>query len=80
MTSIASLTNSIDNHGENVAAMFEAMLNAKDRELGEIEAEQAKANAEFEARKHRNRAEKEKIAGWGAQTADDIRCLLDGKA
>lgn len=80
MTSIASLTQSIDTHGENVASMFEAMLNAKDRELGEIEAEQAKANAEFEARKQRNRAEKDKIAGWGSQITDDIRCLLDGKA
>ena len=79
MTSIASLTQSIDNHGENVAAMFDAMLNAKDRELGEIEAEQAAVNAAFEARKQRNRAEKEKIASWGSQAADDIRGLLEGK-
>lgn len=80
MTSIASLTQSIDTLGENSAAMFEAMLNAKDRELGEIEAEQAKANAEFDARKARNRAEKEKIAEWGKAQADDIRAILDGGA
>lgn len=80
MTSIASLTQSVDNHGENMSAMFEAMLNAKDREHGEIEAEQSRVNAEFEARKQRNRSEKEKIAGWATQCADDIRALLEGGA
>ena len=78
MTSIASLTQTIDTLADNSASMFEAMLNAKDRELGEIEAEQAKANAEFDARKARNRAEKEKIAEWGKAQADDIRAILDG--
>lgn len=80
MTSIASLTQSFDSHGENVASAFQAMLDAKDREHGEIEAEQSKANAEFEARKQRNRVEKDKIAQWGATLADDIRVLLEGKS
>lgn len=79
MTSIASLTQSVDNHGENMGAMFEAMLNAKDREHGEIEAEQARLNAEYDARKQRNRDEKAKIAGWASQCADDIRSLLEGE-
>lgn len=78
MTSIASLAQSIDTLAENSAAMFTAMLDAKDREHGEIEAEQAKANAEFEARKARNRAEKEKIGEWGRVQADDIRAILEG--
>mgnify|MGYP001428854534 CR=1 FL=1 len=78
MTSIASLTQSIDTLAENSTAMFTAMLDAKDREHGEIEAEQAKANAEFEARKARNRAEKEKIGEWGRVQADDIRAILEG--
>lgn len=80
MTSIASLTQTIDELGQNSAAMFEAMLNAKDREHAEIEVEQAKANAEFEARKQRNRTEKEKIGEWGRVQADDIRAILDGGA
>lgn len=80
MTSIASLTQTVDTLGDNSIAMFEAMLNAKDRELGEIEAEQARVSAEFEARKQRNRAEKEKIAEWGKAQADDIRAILDGGA
>lgn len=79
MTSIASLTGAIDALGENSAAMFQAMLDAKDREHGEVEAEQAKANAEFEARKARNRAEKEKIADWGRAQSDDIRNILEGE-
>lgn len=78
MSSIASLTQTVDTLGENSATMFEAMLDAKDREHGEIEAEQAKANAEFEARKQRNRHQKEKIAEWGKAQADDIRAILDG--
>lgn len=78
MTSIASLAQSIDTLAENSTAMFTAMLDAKDREHGEIEAEQAKANAEFEARKARNRAEKEKIGEWGRVQADDIRAILEG--
>lgn len=78
MTSIASLTQTIDTLADNSASMFEAMLNAKDRELGEIEAEQSRADAEFEARKARNRAEKEKISDWGRAQADDIRAILDG--
>jgi hypothetical protein len=72
-------------------AMFEAMLNAKDREHGEIEAEHARKKAareaeakredeEFEARKQRNRAEKETISGWASQCSDDIRALLEGGA
>lgn len=78
MTSIASLAQSIDTLAEKSTAMFTAMLDAKDREHGEIEAEQAKANAEFEARKARNRAEKEKIGEWGRVQADDIRAILEG--
>lgn len=80
MSSIASLTQSVDTHGMNMGAMFEAMLQAKDRELGEIEAERAAINAAFDARTQRNRAEKEKIAGWWGQCSEDIRALLEGKA
>ncbi len=90
MTSIASLTQAVDNHANNVDAMFDAMLNAKDRELGEIDAEQSRAiaaldaekariTAEYEARKERCRDERAKISGWGLQTASDIRTILEGE-
>ena len=91
MSSIAALTKGFADLGENNAAMFEALINAEDRELAEIEAEQARANAaidaekvrinaEFEARKQHRREKREKVAEWGGQAADDIRFLMEGAA
>ena len=91
MSSIAALTKAFADLGENNAAMFEALINAEDRELAEIEAEQARANAaldaekvrinaEFETRKQRCRERQAKLTEWGGQSSDDIRFLMDGEA